>query len=141
MNGDEQSEQRLKQQPMREVPAAWREEILSAARTAQAPAPSRPSTLDPRPVWWRELFWPNPVAWGALAAIWLVICGANFLTREPMSGSLANRNSKPSPQMREQLRLQDQMLAELVGPREPLDAERPKRHAPRSSRREDFFNV
>ena len=141
MNNEEQFEQRLKRQSLREVPPAWREEILDAASSA---AGSRPSTLDPRPApWWRELIWPHPTAWAALAAVWLVVLGLNFVSREPSAQKLARHVAPPSPQMRELLKQQGRLFAELVGPLEKPQAERPKQvgSQPRSSRREEVFNA
>ena len=141
MNRDEQFEQRLLRQPLREIPSTWREEILDAASSA---AGSRPSTFDPRPApWWRELFWPHPTAWAALAAVWLVVLGLNFVSREPSSRTLARQVAPPSPQMRELLKQQERLFAELVGPIEKPQADRSKLTGPqpRSSRRVEFINA
>ena len=141
MNRDEQFEQRLQRQPLREVPPAWREEILNAANAASR---SRRSTLDARRApWWRELFWPNPTAWAALATVWLLIFGLNFDSREPSPQRMARHVAPPSPQLRELLKQQERLFAELVGPLEKPQAERPKQvgSQPRSSRREEVFNA
>ena len=134
MNPDDKIEARLQRQPPRALPAEWRAEILSAARTA-----SEPRQAAPRRSWWREMFWPHPVAWGALASVWVVILGANLATREPervVAGRLA-----PTPELREMLHEQERLLAELVGPSEKTDMDRPKPNAPRSQRRPEFFTV
>jgi hypothetical protein len=68
---DDQFENELKRQPLRPVPVAWREEILKAACHRHRRAVST-STAEVVP-WWRALLWPNPVAWGGLAAAWLVV--------------------------------------------------------------------
>ena len=141
MNRDEPFEQRLQRQPLREAPSAWREEILVAASAA---AGSRPSTLDARPVfWWRELFWPCPQAWAALASVWLLVLGLNFVSREPSPQRVARHTAPPSPQMRELLKQQERLFAELVGPLEkpPAGRSKPVAPQPRSSRREEFFNA
>ena len=104
----------------------------------------RPSTLDPRPsAWWRELFWPNPTAWAALAAVWLLILGLNFVSHGPSSQKLSRHVVPPSPQMRELLKQQERLFAELVGPLEKPQADRPKPVGPqpRSLRRQEFFNA
>jgi len=140
MNNDEQFEQHLRRQPLRHMPSAWRDEVLAAANAA---AGSRPSTLDARPVsWWRELCWPHPAAWAALAGVWLVMLGVQFASREASPQSFA-RQTPPSPQLRELLKQQVQLFAELVGPRENQEADRPKPVAPqpRSSRREEMLNA
>lgn len=118
MNEHEPFEKRLQRQPLREAPSAWREEILSAARQ---PQPSR----DASGVTWHSLFanlnsrlstllWPHPQAWAGLAAAWVLICALNFAYREAAPPASAHRVSLPSPQMRELLRAQGQLLAELV---------------------------
>ena len=69
-------ERQLGNQPWREVPPAWREEILR-----QAPRAKDPASI------WKELLWPSPAIWGAMAAVWLV-----FVTVDPMvSGGRATR--------------------------------------------------
>lgn len=60
-------EEQLQRQPFRRVPAAWRREILNAA-----PAPS-----------WREWLWPSPVAWGAVAAAWVLIVALQLAMPHP----------------------------------------------------------
>lgn len=56
-------ERQLSNQPLRPPPAEWRAAILSGAAKIVAPAP-----------WtWRDWFWPSPIAWGALAAVWVAV--------------------------------------------------------------------
>lgn len=139
MNRDDQFEKRLQRQPLREIPSAWRKEILSAAEAAVASPHS--SAASRSSSWWRELFWPCPQAWAALAAVWLVILAASLVTRE--TPAMASRQiTPPSPQVRELLKQQGQLLAELVGPIEKHDTDRLKPLAPqpRSQRREEFLN-
>jgi hypothetical protein len=53
-------ERQLSDQPLRPPPPAWRAEILAGAAKIVAPS------------WtWRDWFWPSPIAWGALAAVWV----------------------------------------------------------------------
>ena len=66
MNQDD-FERQLRAQPIRPLPPAWRGEILPQGNKVHSM------------VWLRELLWPDPVAWAALAAIWLVILGANLI--------------------------------------------------------------
>src|SRR5882762_6941989 len=138
MNCDDQFEKRLQRQLLREIPSAWREEIFSAAEHAAA---SRHLSPVPRhPSWWRELFWPCPQAWAGLAVAWLVILGASYATRE--APKMTSRHmTPPSSQVRELLKQQEQLLAELVGRTEKPEADRPKHGAPRSQRREEFLNA
>ncbi len=126
-------EQRLRQEPLRPVPAEWREEILSAAQAAAA----RPSTLDPHSTpWWRAMLWPCPQAWAGLAAAWLVILTLSFMMRdEPRM--VARPDPVPPPtQVQAELKEQRRLLLELAGLREAGNAVRPASPAtkPRSER-------
>ena len=69
-------EQHLRRQPPAPLPAAWRAEILSAARAATAQ--SEPESRAARP--WQAAWWPSPWAWASVAALWLVIFALNFAT-------------------------------------------------------------
>ena len=142
MNPDD-FEKRLQRQPLRQVPAEWREEILSAARQASLPqhAPRTthhlppPSLLSTLNYQLSTLLWPHPAAWAGLAAVWLVILGLNLTTRDA-SPRLAKRASPASPQVFMAFQEQERLLAELIGPRETPVAERPEgRAAPRPQER------
>jgi hypothetical protein len=143
MNNDDQFEQRLRRQELRPIPKAWREEILEDARRA---APRQSGLVrEPGPVgitrMFLSLFWPHPRAWAGLAAVWVLILGLNFVTREAEPSSTADRAATPSAEMRRLLRQQEQLLAELV--RETPDASEPKRDRtqPRSERRQEILNA
>ncbi len=147
MNSEDPFEKRLQSQPVRTVPPSWREEILRTARAAAAPQPapvehnlSSPAILA---TWLRSLLWPHPRAWAGLAAVWLALFSLNLASREPSAQRMADRPVRPSPQMRELLRQQEQLLAELVGPIGTVAAERPKPVAPqpRSQRRDELMNA
>jgi hypothetical protein len=140
MNRDDPFEQRLQRQPLRQVPSVWRNETLSAARETNVSRQSSPVTR--HAFWWRELFWPHPTAWAALAGVWFVMLGVQFALRDESPRSFA-RLAPPSRQMRELLKQQEQLFAELVGPKENREADRPKAIAPqpRSSRREEILNA
>jgi len=144
MNGDDQFEQRLQRQPLREMPSAWREEILSAAHKTESShhrSPERLAAQKRGEGGWRARFWPHPTAWGALAAVWLVILGLHFTAHETTINNFARHSAPPSREMRELLREQERLFAELVGPIEKPDADRPRGVAPRSQRRETFLNA
>lgn len=128
----EQFERHLSHQQMRPMPAAWREEILAAVgreswvksreqeRSRSSPLVARLSTL----------FWPHPVAWAGLAAIWILILAVNFSVRGK-APVLAEKSGPPSLAVITQLRQQQRLLAELMGPREASDADRSESSAPR----------
>jgi len=132
-------EKRLYSRPMRQVPADWRQEILSAARQASLPehAPrtthhvsQSPSLLSTLKHQLSTLLWPHPTAWAGLAVAWVVILGFNLTTREA-TPLVAKRGSAPSPQIFMAFQEQERLLSELLGPRETPVAERPKPTQPR----------
>jgi hypothetical protein len=130
-------EKRLQRQPVRQVPAEWRADILSAARqaappqhaprTAQHAAPSLLSTLRYQ---LSTLLWPHPAAWAGLAAVWLVILGLNHATPDALP-RMAKGSLPAAPQLFMAFQAQEQLLAELLGPRETPVAEPPKPTVPR----------
>ena len=126
----EQIEQRLRRQPVKKIPAEWRGEILRAASAEIRAADT--ASLSYRG--WRaalaNVFWPNLAAWGALAAVWFFIFILNLSMREPLPATVA----KASPTMPEtivELKKQQRMFAELVGPREEPVVDRSKTYSPR----------
>ena len=129
MNRDDQFEKRLRRQPLREIPSAWREEILSAAERAAA---SRPSSPAPRHAsWWRELFWPCPQAWAGLAAAWVLILALNAATREPVQVATA-QSTPPAQEVLMALKERRRLLAELAGPPVQIEPQKPLAPGPRS---------
>lgn len=146
MNGENPFEKRLERLPQRPVPADWRREILSAAREAAPPqqvAVMGSSFISEMHSWVAALFWPHPRAWAGLAAVWALVFGLSIATREPVHADFAQQPMPSSPQMREMLREQERLLAELVGPNGPSEQGPPKPAAPRSQgvRREEFVNT
>jgi hypothetical protein len=132
-------EQHLQHQPLRQVPAQWRGEILSAIRQAAARdpvtrhtphAPRGRSALSTLNHQLSTLLWPSPVAWAGLAAVWLVILAFNF-----GAGAASVPMAKGHPQLAPQFFLgfqeQERLLAELIGPRETPSAEPPRRVTPK----------
>jgi hypothetical protein len=143
MNGDDAFEKRLRRASPRSLPQEWRKEILSAAHAAAVPGgvPSRGTKW----AWssLKALLWPHPTAWAGLAAAWIIIVLLNLSAREPGGPEIARHAPPPSPQMRELLRQQEQLLAELNGPSEPVHAlpVKPSGTQPRSERREESYNA
>lgn len=94
MNPDD-FEKQLQRQSLQQPPAAWREEILAAARAnIRTTGPAGESDLLSG---WRALLARIPLAWGAVAALWLVIIGVNSLMSGPAimvsASSLAPREA------------------------------------------------
>ncbi|HVU09384.1 MAG TPA: hypothetical protein VHG89_12650 [Verrucomicrobiae bacterium] len=129
----EQFENRLRRQSLRPIPAEWRAKIIAGAMSRVSKVESRGqkdfrlSTLVSR---LSTVFWPHPKAWAGLAAIWIFIFILNFSMRDKTS-VIAEKVSPPSPDVMVQLKLQQRMLAELIGANDLIDAERQKIFLPR----------
>jgi hypothetical protein len=140
MKPNDPFEQRLSDEPLRQIPGAWREEILGAA------AAHRPAEPLPEPGYalvrlrLRELLWPCPRAWAGLAAVWVAILAVNFATSVPAPESEIRRAALPAPEKWQMLRLQQEMLAELAAATEEPDPGKaiPSIPQPRSQRQEEF---
>jgi len=132
----ESFEKRLKRMPLRQVPAEWREEILSAAAKAhsvpRAAAVSGNSFLSGLNRRLAAILWPHPVAWGALAAIWILIFAMNFSVRDK-TPVVAEQSNVPPPEMVAELQAQRRLYAELIGSsqNDSSDVDRQKRFVPR----------
>ena len=127
----EQFERRLSRQPLRRVPPEWRGEILAVASRE-----SRVESRAPKLFWsssvvcrLSSVFWPHPVAWAGLAAVWIFIFAADFSTRD-RTPVVAAMDSPPPVEMMVEVRQQRQLLAELLGLRDTRDADRSKPLAP-----------
>ena len=122
-------EKKLEQQAQRQIPAGWREEILAAARTAQAaPAAAREgdrSLLATLRSQLSALLWPHPKAWAGLAAVWVGIVALNFSTREN-APQMVGKSTPISPEMVVELQKQQKLYAELINVGEAHVADRPK---------------
>ncbi|MCX7824152.1 MAG: hypothetical protein N2689_01160 [Verrucomicrobiae bacterium] len=120
-------EKRIADTPPRRIPAAWRDDILAAARCELAPehigliAAARP--------WWLEWLWPRPVAWGALAAAWVVIFVLHAATPGP---SISQMASAPGNTLNLIIKRQQELTSLLASETAP-----PKTFGPRSERRSD----
>ena len=123
-------EQRLSRQPLRPVPAEWREEILAAAAVQHRSPGERRSFLSTLNSQLSTILWPHPVAWAGLAAVWILIFTVDLSVRD-RAPSVAEKYSPPPAEVMVELRQQQRLLAELMGPRETRDAERQKDFLPR----------
>jgi hypothetical protein len=127
-------EQRLRRQPLKEIPPAWRADILTATRAAQAPRHASRIThhswLSTFNSQLSTLFWPHPKAWAGLAAIWICIFAVFFSMRDS-SPRMTAKSVPSSPEVMVELKKQQRMFAELVGSYEPADVDRQKIYSPK----------
>ena len=127
----EQFEERLRQQPPRQIPAGWRAGILQAAQAVRVEGRSvRPARnhFDWLRAIRRELIfslWPNSKGWAGVAAVWVLIAVFNFATRESDADAPV-RAEVTSAQRMADLKLQQRFLAELASPVDSTDADRQK---------------
>jgi hypothetical protein len=130
-------EQKLQRQRLRQVPAEWRGEILAAATSCHSSRVTRHTFFSTLNAQLSTILWPHPKAWAGLAAVWILIFAVNFSTRD-QSPALAEQSSPPSPEVIMELRQQQRLLAELIGPRDIRNADRSKSFVPqpRSERAE-----
>jgi hypothetical protein len=138
MNHDD-FEQRLQRQPLRPVPAEWREEIL-----AEAGRGSRVESRVQKRLWLSSLvprlssvLWPHPAAWAGLTAVWIFIFAVDTSLRDRTS-AVAESNSSPPAEVIVEVRQQQRLLAELLGPRDTRDADRPKSSTPQPRSERNF---
>jgi hypothetical protein len=126
-------EKRIAETPKRRVPAAWRDDILAAARAELATETIRPVT--PARLWWLEWLWPNPVAWGTLAAAWLVIFSLHSATPVPPTSQATSVSNNALNLI---VKRQQELSSLLATVNEPA---LPKVLGPRSERRRDIIAV
>ena len=137
MNLDE-FEKQLRQQPLRQIPAEWRGEILDAARNVYDP---QLSTLNPQPIpWWRELLWPCPQVWAGLAAVWAVILLLNVASHETIEVA-SRQKSPPSRELIMALQEQRRLFSELIEAAPPVERARTFVPRPRSELPPRTFTV
>jgi hypothetical protein len=130
MSSPDPFEERLRHQPFRPLPTAWREHILLNARAQAAPAAAGATR---RAAWWRELLWPCPQAWAALAAVWILLVALQRIGQPPQP-QFAAQAQPPSPATRALLREQIELRTELMGaaPAPDLGTPRTPGASPRS---------
>ena len=67
------------------------ENKLRSLAFREPPQDIRRRVLAATPRWtWRDWFWPSPLAWGAIAAVWLVA-----LATEPSTPSAESSGARP----------------------------------------------
>lgn len=138
MNDEDQFEQWLRDRPQRQIPVSWRNELLTTAKAAARPQPAV-SARGSRLViieWLRNLLWPAPRAWAALSAAWVLVLVLNLSSREPSPPETVGRTVQATPEVREMLRQQEQLIAELMFRPATAAAPKPALRQPRSQRQE-----
>ncbi len=122
---------------MRQVPGHWRAQILQTAKQVERRG-SRVESQN-KASWIYQLLWPCPQAWGALAAVWVLVLVLNFAGSEKAEVGVA----KASVESREVLmavKQQSRFRAELMSASDTPVAEPPKMSAPQS-RIESFVSM
>lgn len=129
-------ENQLERQSLRQPPAGWRGEILAAAR-AQLPS-AAPITTQQVIAGWRAWLARIPVAWTAVAAVWVFILGVNLLISGP-DFVTARGNPRPGPDALAIWSLRNAELSLLADQsvEPPPRPAAPAAPAPRSDRRRE----
>ena len=134
-------EKRSQRQAPRQIPAAWREEILTNAECAAA-SPHAPRTthhgLRSFIYQLSTLLRPQRVAWCSIVAAWLLIFSLNHSIKSAPTLAAANQ-PRPSAEALQALKQQRQLFAELSDKKVLSELERTKASpsGPRSQRREE----
>ena|SRR5438876_797812 len=127
----ENFERQLQQQPFRSIPPIWREQVLKS--TEAAALAQHASEHLQTSGWLRELIWPCPQAWAAIATVWLIILGLHsFAGPNTPSSPAPLTAAPPTPELRAVFAEQRRLLAELLTetesilPMPPEPVERPR---------------
>jgi hypothetical protein len=80
---------------------------------------------------WRELIFPSRRIWAGLAAVWLLLLVVNLSQRDHSQVAMA-KASTPAETVAS-FQQQQELLAQLIGPNEPVVAEPQKKYVPRPS--------
>jgi hypothetical protein len=123
-------EQHLRRRQPREIPPAWRNQILSTAEAASV-SEDVPISKTSGESLWRKLrawLWPHPIAWAALGACWMIILGVNLSLSEP-SPKIAKRSAAISSDTLAELKREQILFAEVAGINDTPDMDRTKKNA------------
>ena len=140
MKAEDPFERRLRETSPRRIPESWHKEILGPLSPARTPASPQAAGIGE---FLRTLLWPHPRAWTALGAAWLAIVVLNHASLDPAGPQFVRASSPKAPQMRELLKEQERLLAELSG---VADSSEPRRKEtsspqPRSCRELETYNT
>jgi hypothetical protein len=126
---DQGFERELKRQAPRPVPAEWRREILEAVREAtdERRGPERFEVGG----WWRQWLVFRRLAWGGLAAAWVLILGLNWAANRP--GGEGAVEAVFSPAVVALAFQQSQQIAAGLEPAETKQGRAPGAERPRSA--------
>jgi hypothetical protein len=146
MNLDE-FEQRLQSRPFKQVPGEWRAGILRAAEESRA-TPEAGGARNRGADWRvvveraRRMLFPGRLAWGALAAVWVIIGILRFGAREMPAPLVAGPPATRSG-VRMAMTEHQRLLAELLGQSGPtsLKTAEPALPRPQSMRCRETFVV
>jgi hypothetical protein len=124
----EDFDKRLQQQPIRPVPEHWRNQILQRARQIDSRQPKAENS--PAKSWLHQLLWPCPQAWGALAAVWVVVLFLNSNSHSPNASVV----KVPTESREVMMAVKHQLIyrTELMTANDVPVAEPPKFSAPQS---------
>jgi hypothetical protein len=138
-------EKRLQRQVPRQIPAAWREKILTNAQSTST-SPNAPSTthhgLRSLIHQFTTLLRPQRVAWCGIVAAWLLIFSLNHSVKSEPTLAAASQ-PRPSAEALQALKQQRLLFAELSDKKVLSELERTKASpsGPRSQRREETATV
>jgi hypothetical protein len=124
---NDEFEKKLQRQTLRPIPHEWREEILQAARAADA----RRSVSEPHRSLLVRLLWPCPQAWAGLAGVWVLIMALNLSTRDERATTVVSQTAQPPAELINAAREQRRELVRLLAPSTPTAIDRPKSFPPR----------
>ncbi|HTL57576.1 MAG TPA: hypothetical protein VL361_17960 [Candidatus Limnocylindrales bacterium] len=133
MQGDD-FEEWLHQQPLRKLPAEWRNDILSAANAATEGGYAPRVVSARRPVsslkaYLAVLLWPSPKAWVGLAAVWVLLITVNH-TAKDSSESIASSGAEATSGMIMAWKEQQRILTELIQPAKTASIQPSRQPAP-----------
>ena len=134
----EDFEQQLQCQPLRQIPTEWRGEILNAAR-----GPERKVAAETSVSLWRLIWARFPVAWGALASVWIALIAINMLLLGGTGSSSGHQRIAKADEALSIWHLQSAELQQLASGEAAISKETPAilptatPRGPRSERRRD----